>query len=61
MSLGETAPSTDLGDSSKYSTENFQGRNGERFHVNSSSKYSTENFEGHSGEGFRVMLAHEIP
>ena len=25
MSLGETAPSADLGDSSKYSTENFEG------------------------------------
>ena len=35
-SLGETAPSEDLGGSSKYSNENFEGRSGERFHVNSS-------------------------
>ena len=34
-SLGETAPSADLGGSSKYSNENFEGRSGERFHVNS--------------------------
>ena len=31
-----TAPSADLGGSSKYSNENFEGRSGERFHVNSS-------------------------
>ena len=36
VSLGETAPSADLGGSSKYSNENFEGRSGERFHVNSS-------------------------
>ena len=33
---GETASSADLGCSSKYSNENFEGRSGERFHVNSS-------------------------
>ena len=27
VSLGETAPSADLGGSSKYSNENFEGRN----------------------------------
>ena len=36
VSLGETAFSEDLGGSSKYSNENFEGRSGERFHVNSS-------------------------
>ena len=36
ISLGETAPSQDLGGSSKYSNENFEGRSGEGFHVNSS-------------------------
>ena len=36
VSLGETASSADLGGSSKYSNENFEGRSGERFHVNSS-------------------------
>ena len=36
MSLGETAPSADLGGSSKYSNENFEDRSGEGFHVNSS-------------------------
>jgi hypothetical protein len=30
------APSADLGGSSKYSNENFEGRSGEGFHVNSS-------------------------
>ena len=34
VSLGETASSADLGGSSKYSNENFEGRRGERFHVN---------------------------
>ena len=34
-SLRETAPSADLGGSSKYSNENFEGRSGEGFHVNS--------------------------
>ena len=29
VSLGETAPSADLGGSSKYSNENFEGRSGE--------------------------------
>ena len=33
VSLGETAPSADLGGSSKYSNENFEDRSGERFHV----------------------------
>ena len=36
VSLGETASSADLGGSSKYSNESFEGRSGERFHVNSS-------------------------
>ena len=36
VSLGETAPSAYLGGSSKYSNENFEGRSGEGFHVNSS-------------------------
>ena len=35
VSLGETASSADLGGSSKYSNENFEGRSGEGFHVNS--------------------------
>ena len=36
VNLGETAPSADLGGSSKYSNENFEDRSGEGFHVNSS-------------------------
>jgi hypothetical protein len=36
VSPGRTAPSADLGGSSNYSNENFEGRSGERFHVNSS-------------------------
>ena len=35
VSLGEMAPSADLGGSSKYSNENFEGRSGEGFHENS--------------------------
>jgi hypothetical protein len=34
--LSVTAPSADLGGSSKYSNENFEDRSGEGFHVNSS-------------------------
>ena len=41
VSLGETAPSADLGGSSKYSNENVEGRSGEGFHVNSCSWLST--------------------
>ena len=36
VSLGETAPSADLGGSSKYSNANFEDRSGEGFHVNRS-------------------------
>ena len=35
LSLGATAPSADLGGSSKHSNENFEDRRGEGFHVNS--------------------------
>ncbi len=35
VSLSETVTSADFGDSSKYSKENFEGRSGERFHLNS--------------------------
>ena len=35
VSLSEADFSADLGGSSKYSNENFEGRSGERFHVNS--------------------------
>ena len=35
-SPGGAAASADLGGSSKYSNENFEGRSGEGFHVNSS-------------------------
>ena len=35
VSPGETDSSADLGGSSKYSSENLEGRSGERFHVNS--------------------------
>ena len=33
--LGGAATGADLGGSSKYSNENFEGRSGEGFHVNS--------------------------
>ena len=36
VSLGEMASGADLGGSSKYSNENFEGQSGERFHMNSS-------------------------
>ena len=34
-SLGGAAAGADLGGSSKYSNENFEGRSGKGFHVNS--------------------------
>ena len=36
VSSGRAATGADLGGSSKYSKENFEGRSGEGFHVNSS-------------------------
>ena len=36
VSLGETAPSVDLGGRRIITNENFEGRSGEGFHVNSS-------------------------
>ncbi len=36
VSRGGAATGADLGGSSKYSNENFEGRSGEGFHVNSS-------------------------
>ena len=39
VSLGETAPSADLGGSSKYSNANFEDRSGEGLHVNRSWKW----------------------
>ena len=36
VSLGETVPSADLGGRRNYTNENFEGRSGEGFHVNSS-------------------------
>ena len=35
VTLSEAAFSADLGGSSKYSSENLEGRSGERFHENS--------------------------
>ena len=36
VGLSGTAPSADIGGSSKHSNENFEDRSGEGFHVNSS-------------------------
>jgi hypothetical protein len=41
VSLCGTAPSADLGGSSKYSNENFEGRSGEGFHGNSKCPWVT--------------------
>jgi len=35
VTLSAAVSSADLGDSSEYSNENFEGRSGEGFHVNS--------------------------
>jgi hypothetical protein len=35
VGLGRASTGADLGGSSKYSNENFEGRSGEGFHVNS--------------------------
>ncbi|CAL9747708.1 unnamed protein product [Musa acuminata subsp. burmannicoides] len=48
---GRAAAGADLGGSSKYSNENFEGRRGD---LGGSSKYSNENFEGRRGERFHV-------
>ncbi len=45
VSLGETAPSADLGGSSKYSNENFEDRSGEGFHVNSTWTWVSRSLE----------------
>ena len=41
VSLGRTASSADLGGSSKYSNESFEGRSGEGFHENSNWSWVT--------------------
>ncbi len=41
VSLGGTASSADLGGSSKYSNENFEGRSEEGFHENSNWSWVT--------------------
>jgi hypothetical protein len=41
VSLGGTAPSADLGGSSKYSNENFEGRSEGGFHENSNWSWVT--------------------
>jgi hypothetical protein len=41
VSLGRTASSADLGGSSNYSNENFEGRSGEGFHENSNWSWVT--------------------
>ena len=39
--MGESMFSADLGSSSKYSNENFEGRSGEGFHENSNWSWVT--------------------
>ena len=41
VNLGRTASSADLGGSSKYSNESFEGRSGEGFHENSTWSWVT--------------------
>ena len=41
VNLGESVFSADLGSSSKYSNENFEGRSGEGFHENSNWSWVT--------------------
>jgi hypothetical protein len=41
VSFGGTPSSADLGGSSKYSNENFEGRSGEGFHENSNWSWVT--------------------
>ena len=41
VSFGGTSSSADLGGSSKYSNENFEGRSGEGFHENSNWSWVT--------------------
>ncbi|KAI3477392.1 hypothetical protein L1887_60931 [Cichorium endivia] len=53
VSLGGAAVGADLGGSSKYSNENFEGRRGERFHVNGTCTWPAH--PGNDSVGGRVQ------
>ncbi|KAI3483701.1 hypothetical protein L1887_53431 [Cichorium endivia] len=57
VSLGRAAVGADLGGSSKYSNENFEGRRGERFHVNGTCTWPAH--PGNDSVGGRVQRLEE--
>ncbi|KAF7807875.1 atp synthase subunit beta [Senna tora] len=56
-SPGGAAAGADLGGSSKYSNENFEGRRGERFHVNGTCTWPAH--PGNGSAGGRVQRLEE--
>ncbi|KAI5381229.1 hypothetical protein KIW84_UN0903 [Lathyrus oleraceus] len=56
-SLGGAVVGADLGGSSKYSNENFEGRRGERFHVNGTCTWPAH--PGNGSAGGRVQRLEE--
>ncbi|KAI3494269.1 hypothetical protein L1887_41489 [Cichorium endivia] len=60
VSLGGAAVGADLGGSRKYSNENFEGRRGERFHVNGTCTWLTATLgspETSAGASGRVIFS----
>ncbi|KAK8640473.1 hypothetical protein V6N13_008226 [Hibiscus sabdariffa] len=55
VSLGGAAVGADLGGSSKYSNENFEGRRGERFHVNDTFTWPEVESSGRKSTARRVV------
>ncbi|KAH1188045.1 hypothetical protein GmHk_U059915 [Glycine max] len=61
-SPGGAVVGADLGGSSKYSNENFEGRRGERFHVNGTCTWgSRQNGSVTSGKGLALRAGHGGP
>ncbi|KAK8660453.1 hypothetical protein V6N13_051379 [Hibiscus sabdariffa] len=55
VSPGGAAVGADLGGSSKYSNENFEGRRGERFHVNSTCTWPEVGSSGRKSNARRMV------
>ncbi|KAK8670575.1 hypothetical protein V6N13_037193 [Hibiscus sabdariffa] len=55
VSPGGAAVGADLGGSSKYSNENFEGRRGERFHVNGTCTWPEVGSSGRKSTACRVV------
>ncbi|KAL0642118.1 hypothetical protein Bca4012_102900 [Brassica carinata] len=58
---GGAAAGADLGGSSKYSNENFEGRRGERFHVNGTCTWPAHPGNGSAGGRVQRLEEHRTP